>query len=75
MPDTTAGTGPRSGTPQAFLADRRARHLELVTDQWLAEQRGRLVRGPANRLRSLRLSAPRPGAERSLPRSGPLRPA
>jgi hypothetical protein len=77
MPDQTANSRrPRRRGRRVPLTDRGARHLELVTDQWLAELGDRLVvlprsrRGALGRRRTLRSA----GDPRSQAGPSPLRP-
>lgn len=77
MPNKTTRPRPPRGGSRASFMNRRAWHLELVTDEWLAEQSNRVVRLPRRRLSALRHHTPVQGTNDSLPQAGlsPLSPA
>jgi hypothetical protein len=77
MPDQTVRLrGPRTRGRRVAVTDRGARHLELVTDQWLAELGQRRVVLPRSRRGALgrKKTLAGPGEPRSQAGSYPLRP-
>jgi hypothetical protein len=76
MPDETVNSrGPRTRGRRVAVTDRGARHLELVTLQWLAELGDRRAVLPRSRRGALgrRKTLAGPGEPRSQAGSSPLR--
>ena len=77
MPDQTVSSrGPRRRGRRVAVTDRGARHLELVTDQWLAELGDRRAVLPRSRRGALgrRKTLGGPGEPTSPAGSSALRP-
>jgi hypothetical protein len=77
MPDQTVNSrGPRTHGRRVAVTDRGARHLELVTDEWLAELGDRRALLPRSRRSALgrRKTLGGPGEPTSQAGSPALRP-